>query len=285
MRTFLLPYIQNYEDLILIFYVLARVTGLFWISPILNNTNLPATVKSFFVFMITTLLTFSLFQDYRGPDARFTLPELSSVERATYLSLGLTLAKETAVGYLIGFSFFLVYEALVLAGQSAGFMVGFSIARVFDPISGNQQTILSQVFIMLASLILLAADWHHVFFTLLKHSFMVVPLGQFEISHEFFVEIATATARIFVYGIKFAAIPFVILFLVVVSMGFLAKIMPELNVFMLGFSLKFVVGYYAMILAIGFFPILIQQGLIEANNLSGLIMHYISGHRHPVPIP
>lgn len=278
MRAFLLPYIHSYEDLIFILHILARVIGLFLISPILSNNSMPSTVKPFLVFMTTLLLSFGLYDSYRGPDALVHLQDFLNYKQGIQLSIAVGFIKELTIGYLIGFSFIILFEALILAGQTAGFMIGFSMARVFDPVSGTQQTILSQVFIMMTSLIILCTDLHHVFFKLLQQSFLVVPLSSFKLPPEFFLDIGDATSRIFTYGIKFAAIPFTILLLVLVSMGFLAKVMPELNIFMLGFALKFLVGYYSLVLAIGFFPGLINQAFQECFNLAEVIIHYLSGN-------
>jgi flagellar biosynthesis protein FliR len=277
MRTFLLPYIHSYQDLIFILHILSRVTGLFLISPILSNTSLPGMIRPFLVFMTTLLLSFGLYDSYRGSDAAIHLLGFLNPEKGIYFSLLLGLLKELAIGYLIGFAFVILFESLILAGQTASFMIGFSMATAFDPVSGTQQTVISQLFIMITSLILLVTDLHHVFFKLLQQSFIAVPISSFQLPPEFYLDIGDATARIFSYGIKFSAIPFVILLLVLVSMGFLAKVMPELNIFMLGFALKFVVGYYSLVLAIGFFPVLIQEAFQECYNLAEVMIQYLSG--------
>ena len=70
---------------------------------------------------------------------------------------------------------------------------------------------------------------------------------------------------------------YVILFLTTIGLGFMAKILPEMNIFMVGFPLKILVGFYSLILAVGYFPRILQRTLVECEHLVGRILHMMHG--------
>lgn len=275
MRLFFLPFVHSSQDTIFLIYILMRVIGLFGISPLLSNAGIPMRIKAFLTVIITLLISFTLYPDYRGANARYLLAELTEGSQSLLIPVIITCLKELLMGYLIGFCFTILFESLLFAGQVTGFMVGFSMARLIDPVSGTSQAVLSQLFVIISSLIILCTDLHHVFFQTLSHSFRYAPLGTVDINHKIYTDFTQGTGRIFVYGIRFSVIPYVVLFLIIVGLGFLAKVMPELNVFMLGFALKILIGFYTLIIAIGFFPPLIQQIFVECHNLAGLVIRHV----------
>ena len=79
----------------------------------------------------------------------------------------------------------------------------------------------------------------------------------------------------FSYAMRFAAIPFIVLTLVTIGLGFMARVMPEMNIFMVGFPLKILIGYYTLILSIGYFPLILRRAFAEHANLTRLLLNHI----------
>lgn len=272
-----IPFIHSGQDVIFFFYVLARVGGLFLVTPLLANQTVPMLTRVFLIIIMTMMLAMILYPDYRGPQARFFLPELGEDANPSFLMLAITTLKEVAVGYCIGLAFVIIYEAMMLAGQVVGFMVGFSITEVLDPLSNTSQGLVGQLFVLLASLLILAFDLHHEFLRLLANSFTVLPLGEYHLPYGLVEDFARGSGRLFAYGMKIGAIPFVISALVTLGLGFMARIMPEMNVFVLGFPVKIFVGYYGLLLSVTFMPIILQQAFVECENLATLVMRHLAG--------
>ena len=63
----------------------------------------------------------------------------------------------------------------------------------------------------------------------LADSFTYIPLGNYNLPYEMLNDLTHGTALLWSYGLKFAAIPFVVLFLVTIGLGFMARVMPEMN--------------------------------------------------------
>jgi flagellar biosynthetic protein FliR len=156
-------------------------------------------------------------------------------------------------------------------------MMGLAISKMLDPVSGTQQTLLGQLFMILGSLIMLSLDIHHIFLNVLAESFSVLPIGTYHLPHEALHTLSHGTMRIFDYAVKLSAIPFTILTLVTIGLGFMAKIMPEMNIFMVGFPLKIFIGYYTLIMAVSLFPLILKQGFYEFENMAKILISQIAG--------
>ncbi len=272
-----IPFVTNANDVIFLFFVFGRVTGFFAISPLFSNTTIPPMVRVLLSVFATLLLGMILYPEYCGDNPKFILKDLFPETEWRVAQLSIGFMKEMAVGYLMGFAFTMIFEALVLAGELVGVMMGFSMAQVLDPMMNVSQGILSQLFVLVATLIMLTMDLHLAILGLLSDSFVILPMGSYSMPYEMLADISQGSARMFNYGLKFAAIPFVVLFLMTIALGFMAKVMPEMNVFMVGFPLGIFIGYYSLVASIGYFPQILSQAFTEYNNLARIVLFRISG--------
>lgn len=273
----LLPLVHNVETILLAMYLLARVSGMILIAPLLSNASINGPTRAFLTFFTVGIMASVLYPDYFGETARFFPVELDIEGSLSLPFIAVTMMKELTIGYVIGFSFNLIFEALLLAGQLLSVMIGFSIAEIIDPVSGTSQSTVAQVFTLTASLVLLCLDMHHSFFYVTAKSFQYIPLGHYHMPQELLQEITHGTSRMLSYGLRFPAAPYVVLFLVTIALGFMAKIMPEMNIFMLGFPIRILLGLYGLIFAVRFFPLLFQQGFQEFQNLAIHVLRHIGG--------
>ena len=271
----LIPFAQSPEDIIFFFYVLARVAGLFLVAPLLSNQMMIRSTRIGLMIFTAAILAMTLYPDYRSTTPKYLLPELAPGAVTSMTVLAITVIKELAIGYILGFAFTIIYEGLMLAGQQVGVMIGLSVAEILDPISNTSQSLIAQLFTLTASLIIVTLDLHHVFIRIVANSFDVIPLGTLNLPYEMLQDVTTGTTQLFTYALRYAAIPFVILFLVTIGLGFMGRVMPEMNIFMVGFPLKILIGYYSLILSITYFPLLLRQAFAEHYNLAQLFIRHM----------
>lgn len=271
----LIPFLTNWADVTFLFFILARIGGLFIISPFLSSHFVPRKVKLGLTLFLTAMMAMMLYPLYRGIEAKFFLPELEEGSQTGIFSLTLLVARELAIGYLIGFAFSLLFEALLLAGQTIGVLVSFSAMEMLDPVSNTPQSMIGQLLMVTGTLLLLSLDLHHEFLNLLAYSFKGIPLGNYNFPLEMQQDLLHGTSRMLTYSVKFAAIPYAVLFLVTVTLGLMAKVMPEMNIFIVGLPLKILIGYYTLILLVHFLPLTFQQGFHEFYYLAQNIIRYI----------
>ena len=137
--------------------------------------------------------------------------------------------------------------------------MGFGIVNVIDPQSSNQISILGQFLNIMAILILLSLNGHHVILNGLLHSFDVVPLGGVTLAAPVMEKLMAMSAEIFVVAVKISAPILVALFLISVAMGILARTVPQMNVFIVGFPVQIGVGLTALTVSLPLFYLMMER--------------------------
>lgn len=211
--------------------VFVRMGGLILTMPVLGATTVPAQARIGLV-AITAYIVFSVAKlppvDMGMPMGRFTL----------------MLAGELAIGLTIGFASQLIFTAVQFAGQLIGFQIGFGIVNVLDPTTNSQVSITSQFWNIVALLVFLAINGHHWLIAAAARSFDLIPVLGFT-PHAGLVDLVTTlTADVFVLAIKLAAPVMATMLLLNVALGLIARTVPQMNVFIVGFPVQIALGLF-----------------------------------------
>ena len=257
------------EDFLIFLYIFARVSGVFLLSPLLAGKSIPIVVRGFLTVGTTILLSMVLFPSYQK---NFVLDNTLQQGEVIFL-IAIALVKEVAVGYLIGFCFSILFEAMVLAGELIDSMMGLSTAQFFDPLSQTFKSLLAELFLLSAMVLMFAMDLHHVFFRILADSFNYIPLGYYQLSNNLLRDITLEVAAIFTFGIKIAAIPMIILVLTAAAIGFISRTLPEFNPLITGVSLRIVVGLFAVMATLRLFPSFIEHAFVNLTELAQVFLN------------
>jgi flagellar biosynthetic protein FliR len=164
----------------------------------------------------------------------------------------LAVLREVLIGLSIGFAIRLLFMCVQAAGEIVSFQTGFAFARVVDPFSSGQASVLEQFLYMLGIMIFFSVDAHHIVVRGLYASFKELPLGAATFSGGLFNYFITATGRIFSLGLKFGAPLVVALFLIELALGLLSRMIPTMNIFVEGLPVKVFVSLSVLSLALGF---------------------------------
>jgi flagellar biosynthetic protein FliR len=119
-----------------------------------------------------------------------------------------------------------------------GYQMGFAAANVFDPQNQQQTSLIGQFQNVLAILIFLALDIHHLFLQAIVASYDVLPPGLLDLSGGAVPYLLQLSGNIFILGVKFSAPVLAVLLLSGLVLGILSRVFPQLNVFMLSFPLN-----------------------------------------------
>jgi flagellar biosynthetic protein FliR len=157
-------------------------------------------------------------------------------------SLAAAAAGEVLIGLLAGVAIRLVFEGVQLAGELAGYQMGLAIAEVIDPASEDQVAILAQFTSLLATLVFLLLNGHHLFIRTLVESFQLVPPFGFHAAAPVLERLVRLTAEAFVIGIKAGAPVIVALLLTTVAFGLVARTVPQMNIFVVSMPVNIAVG-------------------------------------------
>lgn len=211
------------EKFLLVFF---RVLSMLWLLPIFQSRSVAAGYKA----GLSLLVAFLLYESVTAPD----------VGGDPFLLL-LLVFKEIFLGISIGFFVRLLFAMVSAAAEFVSMQSGLSFARVIDPTMAASVTVLEQFKSLLATMIFLGIDGHHTVLRGLSASLTAVPPGIMTIRPALFQFMIETTGKIFAASLKICAPVVVTLFLVDIGLGILARLIPQVNVFIEGASIKILI--------------------------------------------
>jgi len=244
------------ENLVLIF---TRVIGIFLAAPVLNSSRVPPHTKIGLSLLVAVIMTPVV--GMTGPLATEPLPFASLV------------LKEAVVGISIGFVAHMIFAAVQMAGEMADMQSGFAFAGLIDPNSGQHTSIIGQFQIMMAWLIFLGVDGHHVLFNGLAESFRIMPLGSISVDASVVKGVMALGSRIFVIALQIGAPIMGAVLLGDIALGMLARTVPQMNILVLGFPVKMLLGIIILVLALPL-SLALERNLVYLTK--GAITHLFS---------
>jgi flagellar biosynthetic protein FliR len=246
------------ENILTFLLTIFRIAGLMAIAPVLAHRLIPAKLR----LLLSLILAYFLFS-YTG---------LSGISAEIgLLSIASIAVREFAFGALLGFLFQIIFIGVQFGGGVIGYQIGFALVNVVDPTTSTNISIISQVKLLLATLIFLLIDGHHLVLQALFESYRLVPLGAVSIETTLLDDLVRFAGQTFVIGIKLAAPVVVTLFVTDICLGILARTMPQMNVFVVGFPLKISAGLFVLATTLPLFHYmfskLFQQTSLETMQL------------------
>lgn len=229
--------LEAVASFLLVFF---RMTGVTISAPLFSNQSFPVQVRVWAAFVVALVLFPVALQSAPAGAVLQTLEHpLHSIA---------VVAGELSLGWLLGFIASTAVWAAQLTGHLVGQEIGFNIGEVFDPISDTPGSPISQLFFTVALLVFVLLGGHHLLVLAFAQSFEIAPLAHFPVSYELGDFLARHVgSQIWSMGLQ-AALPIMLaLLLVSVAMAILARAVPEMNIFVLGFSLRIGMGLMALV--------------------------------------
>ena len=237
----------NYDasHLLAFILVLIRVGGIISTAPVFGSSNTPPQMKVVMSLMLALILypfipSITVFPN--RPDHYIVL-----------------IASELLIGMVLGIIARFLFGAVEFAGTVIGFQMGLGMANVFDPQSQEQISLVGRFENATATLIFLAMDGHLIVLQALVRSYSVLPPGGSSISRPLIEKLTELSASIFVIGLQIGAPLIVALFLANAVVGLLARSVPQIQVFVVGFPLTLMLGFLFMLFGMPFFAQAVHQ--------------------------
>lgn len=217
------------EKIQLLILLMVRVGGIMLTAPVFSHRTIPKRIVIGMSLGLSVVLL-PLFIDT-------PLPQTNGIIELIILCL-----REAFCGVLLGMVFTMIFLGVRLAGSIVGYQIGFAMVNVIDPNSATQVSILGELWFLIATLVFLMLNGHHYIITGLVDSFRVLPLGLPAPGGQVGEWFIRYSSFVFVLAVKLAAPVMITIFLIEVTMGILARTMPQMNIFIVGFPLKIFVG-------------------------------------------
>lgn len=216
------------EYLLSVFLVFVRISGILMVAPFFSQQTVSVRIRVLFAVVLAYAMT-GLVAD--------PLPDWILHTFGFMAALGI----EAVTGILLGFTAQFIFYAVQFAGEIIGFQMALGIAQIYDPISGQNSNPVSNLLSLSFLLFFLLVDGHHIVLEALATSFEVVPLGGARLAASGPI-LLDWTSDFFMTALRLAA-PFMItMFLIDITLGVFARLVPQANLFILSLPLKLMAG-------------------------------------------
>ncbi len=235
---YLISFVNDLPFFMVVFF---RIGGMLFFAPVFGNAHIPMPVRIAIALMFTFILYPSINKN-------------QSMLPSDIISYAFIVLKEIAIGAVVGFAASMIFAAFNMAGLLISNQMGLDTAMVVDPTSqtGDEESIISVFYNMIAILIFLLINGHHWFIKTTAQSFAMIPLGSFTYTTVTLMKILDIFKSLFLMGIKISAPALVVLLLSVVALGLMTKVAQEINVFIIAFPIKIFIGFFILMVSIPF---------------------------------
>ena len=206
-----------------------------------------------------TLLSVLPFFSYTSIDARFRVflaiamasilvklipyPAIFPVE---FTVLMFYVAVEVFLGLCIGMFAGFFVEIVKFAGHQVSHMMGLSMASTVDPTTSENSEVMSELFHIVAILLILAINGHHFFIRIMFDTFFLIPVTELNYEHELVNQMVGIVTNIFTLGVRIAAPVVIIVFFIRIIVGIMNRLVQEADVFSVLLIVNLLVGFYIL---------------------------------------
>jgi flagellar biosynthesis protein FliR len=243
--------------------VTSRVAGFIGAIPVISSAQTPGRVKTAMVVAISLTL-FPLMAD--------AVPKVSFAP----LPFLLLIISEVLLGVLLGLVARLIFTAVEFGATVIGFQMGFAAANVFDPQSERQVALISQFQNIFAILIFLAVNGHYLFLQTAVMSYELLPPGQLDLSGEAVPYLMQLASHMFAIGVQFSAPVLAVLLLSGLILGILARVFPQLNVFLISFPINIGTAFIVIALTLSMLSVLIRREFDTLGERFLIILNFLN---------
>jgi flagellar biosynthetic protein FliR len=204
--------------------VLARVTPLFFIAPLFSSQIIPPHVRGLIAVGISIGLAPVALHGQHVP------------------SDPLVLAGLVVEGMLVGLGFAFALSVLMGAVESAGSVIdvlsGFSYGALINPMDGQETAVITRFYSLVGTLVFLVIGGDAWTLRGLDRTFQLVPLTSGPRLSSLLGGAEQVFSTIFAAALEVAAPVVVALLVTDVAFGVVSRVVPQLNVFAVGFPTK-----------------------------------------------
>lgn len=227
--------------------VFTRISGIFTAAPIFGSRNFPVYAKAGLALLISYII-FPLVYS-----AKAVIPD-------QMLAYAFMVISELLIGLLIGYISTFVFSAVQMAGQLLDMQIGFGIVNVIDPQFGQQIPLVGNFKYILALLVFLASNGHHVLLSALFDSFKMIPVTGVVFNTHIVELVVDMMFTLFITALKISLPILSALLLTDMALGILAKTMPQMNIFIVGIPGKIIIGLFVLALAMPVYIAFLEVG-------------------------
>jgi len=211
--------------------IFIRTFGFLYISPVFYSFKNPYIIKVILSLAISIAI--------------YSIVNINFSNDINYLRF----LSELLIGMSMGFIVSMGFEVFKYFGSLVDFQSGLMMASIFDPATGEQNTIFSKLINFLGLFLFISFNGHLFIIKALLESFN--SFGDFHfLSYKSAWVILYYFSQFLALSIKISLPVIVILILIEICIGIFSKMMPAVNFLIIGQPIRFIAGGFFLFLTI-----------------------------------
>ena len=239
------------------------------LTPLLGGMSIPTRIKVL-VSLVLAAVVFPL------------VPAVAYVPNSLF-GLAVGIGSEMLIGLTMGAVLSLMFVGVRMGSQMVGYQMGLGMATIVDPSTRANTNVLSQLYLLIATLIYVLMNGHLILIKSVVQTFHTVPLmGAVKVLAAasddpvgfalIDVLVATLTGS-YMLGIRIAGPALIAVFLATLALGFISRTMPQLNILAAGFPVRIMLAFIMLIASFGSICLLCRGAIAAAFQQIGAIFY------------
>ncbi|MFQ3211992.1 flagellar biosynthetic protein FliR [Candidatus Njordibacter sp. Uisw_039] len=225
-----------WDDVLALLYTflwpMTRISACLLATPIFSAMSVNTTIRISLALVLTILI--------------YPLHDWPIVDVLSGAGL-VMLMEQVVIGVMMGLILQIVFAAVSAAGEFIALSMGLGFAMMVDPNSGVQTPVISQLFVILGTLVFVSIGGHLILIELLLDSFRLWPIGEPQLEMAMVWDVLQWSVLLFSGAAMIALPAMVVLLLTNSAIGVISRAAPSLNVFAVGFPLTLLMGIMVLI--------------------------------------
>ncbi len=231
----------SYADLEYFLLILVRVSFFVYVAPFFAMSNTPRRVKIGFCVLLSYLL--------------FVYVDRNEVVYSSLLGYAIIVMKEAVTGLLIGWGAQICMTVAAFAGSVADMEVGLSMVSLMDPLTRENATFTGVFYQYLFTLMLIISGMYQYLLQALIDTFTLIPIGGAVLQMDSLLSsMMRFMSDYIIIGFRICLPIFCVILIMNCTLGILAKVSPQMNMFAVGIQMKVLVGLSVLFLTVRMLP-------------------------------
>jgi len=240
--------------------ILIRLASFVFAAPFFNTANVPNRFKIGFSFALS-IIVYSINLDM-------------TVQYNNMMDFCIIVVQEVIVGVLLGAVSSFAVQIIQFSGKMIDMDIGISMAQIYDPTTRMQVGIMGNFYYYMLMLLLIISGMHRFLIEAIVDN--VIPIGGVKFGAGLYTTIIQFMSDYFVIGFRIALPVFATMLLLNCILAILARIAPQMNMFVVGMQLKIFVGIFVIFFTIRMLPAVSNFIFEEIKDLFSLLVRGMS---------
>lgn len=229
-------------DLEYFLLILTRVSCFIFVAPFFSLNNTPRHVRVALSVFTAALL-------YQ------TLAPAPAVEYQTITGYSMIVLREAIVGLMLGLGTSMCSAIVNFAGHIVDMETGLSMVTLMDPTTRMNTSITGVFYQYVVMLMLIVSGMYRYLFGALADTFVLIPVnGALFQMDSLMLSVVKFLGNYIIIGFRICLPVFCVILMLNAILGVLAKVSPQMNMFVVGIQLKILVGLSILFLSASMLP-------------------------------